>query len=59
MYVVFFQHFHDVEQSLLLLEDASLPVYFAVETPELLEIYDDINRSTHSDEASSGTEGRN
>ena len=54
---ILLQHFHDLEGSLLQEEDAPLPVYFAVETPELLEIYEDINRSVHSDEASSGAEG--
>jgi hypothetical protein len=42
----------------LLQEETQLPVYFTPETPELLEIYEDIKHSSTSDQAASATQGK-
>jgi len=38
-------------------EETQTPVYFARETPQLTEIYDDVKRSTSADSADSALEG--
>ena len=38
-------------------EETPLPVYFATETPQLLDIYADVKTSMNSDQAGSAAEG--
>ena len=44
-------------ESDLLKEESQVPVYFAYETPTLLDIYSDVKVSTNSDQAGSAAEG--
>jgi len=50
------QHLQELEQDLLE-EETQLPVYFTLETPELMSVYDDISKSVGSDSAGSAAEG--
>ena len=38
-------------------EETQLPVYFAAETPQLLDIYREVKTSLNSDQADSAAEG--
>jgi len=50
------QHLLELEQDLMQ-EETPLPVYFATETPQLLDIYADVKTSMNSDQAGSAAEG--
>ena len=41
----------------MLQEETQVPVFFTHETPDLLDIYEDIKSSSNSDAAESATEG--
>lgn len=49
------KHVYDLEYTMLL-EETSVPVYFAVETPELSDIYEAIKYSSASEQATSAAE---
>ena len=51
------QHLQSLEQDLMISDDAAVPVFFAWETDELREIYDDIYSSSSGDQAATAVEG--
>ena len=54
---LYFQHLQSLEQDLITTDDAAVPVYFAWETEEMREIYEDIYSSSSGDQAATAVEG--
>lgn len=56
-YVLFSQHLLDLEQELMQ-EETQMPVYFAQEDEETLDIYQQVKAGLYSEQAGSAAEGR-